>query len=45
VLILLFLPALYAAWFRIKPVGVDEEDKATRGAEQRDRPFMAAAAE
>jgi hypothetical protein len=45
VLILLFLPALYAAWFRIKPVGVDEEDKATRGAEQRDRPFTAAAAE
>jgi multidrug efflux pump subunit AcrB len=45
VLILLFLPALYAAWFRIKPEGADEGNEALQGTEPRRLPVIAAAAE
>ena len=45
VLILLFLPALYAAWFRIKPEVVDEENEAMQGIEPQRLPVVAAAAE
>jgi multidrug efflux pump subunit AcrB len=44
VLILLFLPALYAAWFRIKPI-VDEENEAMQGTEPESVPVLAIAAE
>jgi Cu/Ag efflux pump CusA len=45
VLILLFLPALYAAWFRIRPEVVDEESEALQGTEPQRLPVVAAAAE
>jgi hypothetical protein len=44
VLILLFLPALYAAWFRIKPI-VDGENEAMQGTEPERVPVLAIAAE
>lgn len=35
VMILLFLPALYAAWFRIKPTADDTHEEPTEGPELR----------
>lgn len=45
VLILLFLPALYAAWFRIKPDVVDEGHGEKQGIEPQKIPVIAPAAE
>jgi Cu/Ag efflux pump CusA len=45
VLILLFLPALYAAWFRIKPEVADEGSEAMQSTEPQRLPVVAAAAE
>src|SRR3954469_167396 len=44
VLILLFLPALYAAWFRIKPTA-DEDNQAMQGTDPQGVPILALAAE
>jgi multidrug efflux pump subunit AcrB len=44
VLILLFLPALYAAWFRIKPTA-DDENETMQGTEPQTVPVLALAAE
>ncbi len=45
VLILLFLPALYAAWFRIKPAATDERLKEKQDSKPQRLPVVATAAE
>jgi hypothetical protein len=45
VLILLFLPALYAAWFRIKPEGAAGEHETLQRTDPQRLPVLAAAAE